>query len=91
MIYLNKVMPKESRQQNALEIINEFLNIVVITHFYLFTDFVQDLDVKYNLGWSLLFVISSMLFLNFFCVIKDFIHKMVNFKKGKDQKKRYKI
>ena len=58
--------------------------LVMINHFYLFTDFLPDLEIKYALGFSLLFIIVIMFIFNFASVIKDFIE---NFAKSREYKK----
>jgi hypothetical protein len=78
------VHPKEAKLQNKIECINEVLMLVMINHFYLFTDFLPDLEIKYALGFSLLFIIVIMFIFNFASVIKDFIE---NFEKSREYKK----
>jgi hypothetical protein len=43
---------------------NEISIIVVTYHLYLFTDFIESYELKYNIGWSLIAFISFNIFVN---------------------------
>ena len=63
IIYLGLVMPWEERHKNYLEIINEYILLILMYHCILFTEFFADYEIRYNyIGVSfLIFVIISIL------------------------------
>ena len=48
------VKPFELPLLNHIEIFNECCIIVAGYHLFLFTDFVEDPEMQYNLGWSII-------------------------------------
>lgn len=59
--------PKQSR----LEYFNEFSLIICTYHYYCFTDFVDDPEVRYKVGYSLILVTLINLAVNIFVMLKQ--------------------
>jgi hypothetical protein len=54
VIYLGYFRPYTTQKQNNLELFNEICILAASYHLIIFTDFVDDLDIKYQAGWSLI-------------------------------------
>ena len=62
-------MPMHEKINNFLEILNEstFLTLTYLN--FLFTDFVADIDMRYNVGWAFLGVLGVNVIINFAIII----------------------
>jgi hypothetical protein len=54
-----------------MEITNEVLNMLVSYHYFLFTDFVPDPELRYNFGWSSIYCTLALIAINMIILIKD--------------------
>lgn len=69
--YLVHHKPQESKFKNRVELLNEFFIAIASYHMILFTDWIPDHHLQYNLGWSMIinvaacFVINILIFLYF--------------------------
>lgn len=52
--YIAQVQPFELPLLNTMEIVNEFTILVATYHLFLFTDYVEDPNMQYILGWSMI-------------------------------------
>ena len=63
-IYYGYNMPKQNRLLNLTETFNEMLIQLVSINMFLFTDFVLSEDVKYMVGYCMIFQIVLILIFN---------------------------
>ena len=54
IIYNKLVRPFESPLLNKLEIFNELCIMVAAYHLFIFTQYVDDQEMQYNVGWSMI-------------------------------------
>ena len=52
LIYIGVVEPFNIRILNRNEIVNEFMILIITDTLVIFTDFCDDLELKYNVGWA---------------------------------------
>ena len=64
LAYLGLVKPFEVPIFNKLEMFNEFSIVIVNYHLYLFTNFLPDPIIQFNVGWSLLAVTVGNIIVN---------------------------
>ena len=64
LIYLGHVKPLQTKLSNTIEIMNEFLIDIITFHLLLYTDFVPETTIKFNIGWSNVALISISMFIN---------------------------
>ena len=62
--------PYEIRRDNKMELINEIICIVIMYHIFCFTDYIPDPQIKYNLGFSVLFFNTLSLSINLGSILK---------------------
>lgn len=67
-------LPMFVRAENRMQIFSETYNLVILYHFLLFTDFVPDKTMKYEMGFSLILNIIVMVLANMAVIILHFIH-----------------
>jgi hypothetical protein len=69
--YLLDSMPMEFTYLNWLEIINE-INMLFFTYvLFLFTQFVPDLEIRYQLGYVFIYLVSFVMGLNLMLISKS--------------------
>ena len=68
-IYFGKIRPKIGKFFNRLEMFNEAMFQVVCFHQFLFTAFVPDFKLKFNIGWSQMLVIIFLILINLSLII----------------------
>ena len=56
MIITGFTNPMISRSSNILDLINEASILLVTYHLYQFTDFMTDLDMRTNVGYSMILI-----------------------------------
>ena len=61
LIYQGNNKPFQGKFRNVSENFNEFIIFICFLHVFLFTDFVGDKSMQYNLGYSLMTVIGVFL------------------------------
>jgi hypothetical protein len=64
VMYLGLVRPHDVSQMTSSELVNESILMLTCYHFILFTDFVDNLQTRINLGWSLAAFIGLLLAFN---------------------------
>ena len=62
--YLIDNMPMNFRYLNQLEICNEILMLFFCYFIFLFTDFVEDINVRYKLGFWFIYIIGFIFLFN---------------------------
>ena len=58
--YLVYFYPMESVFNNRMEIFGEIINLFLMYHVLLFTDFVQDIELRYSIGYSFIFFTGAV-------------------------------
>ena len=53
--YLIYFYPMENVFQNRIEIFGEMINLILLYHVLLFTDFVYDPEIRYSIGYLFIF------------------------------------
>jgi hypothetical protein len=67
------IRPFENNITMYMETFNE-INIIVCYYFsYLFTDFIDNLGLRYNIGWAFLIVIAIAFAVNFILLLAQII------------------
>ena len=64
IIFVAEVKPFELPLLNKMEVINECFIIMAAYHLFLYTDFVPDPILQYQLGWSIIGVTVINIILN---------------------------
>ena len=63
---------------NRMEIFGEILNLLLMYHVLLFTDFVGDVDMRYNIGYSFILYIAIFICIHLYFMLrgtyKDAVH-----------------
>ena len=68
--YLIYFYPMEDIFQNRMEIFGEVINLILMYHVLLFTDFVLDLDLRYKIGYWFIFFIFVFISVHIFFLAK---------------------
>lgn len=74
---LGAYRPLESSKAHIIEIGNEYLIVILFNHFLCHTDLVQDLEVRYIIGWQIIAIISLSVVINFGLVLRDQIVALI--------------
>eukprot|EP00347_Sterkiella_histriomuscorum_P013543 403364308 len=64
VMYVMIMKPFESSLLNKMEAFNEICILGVVYHFFLFSDYITDLDIQYDAGWSACFVLAIQMLVN---------------------------
>ena len=64
MIYMAHFRPMPTSKNNKQEVMQDSFMLLCAYHLLLFTDYLPDVELQYNLGWSYIFVITIMLSFN---------------------------
>jgi hypothetical protein len=70
LIFYSFAQPYISKNRVTMEILTEYLVLVLSYHMFLFTDF-TDMEVNYALGLSFVFNLVVMLAINMFNMFKN--------------------
>jgi len=71
VIMIGHVSPYARKGQNQVETFNEVVIMFVVYHMICFTPFIWDLEMKYNLGYSVCSLVSFHLIVNFSVLTKS--------------------
>jgi hypothetical protein len=74
IIYQGLGKPLDGRFKNQLNLFNEFMILIVSTHFCCFTEAVSEELTKYMYGWSLVFFILFTMTINLTIFFKILVH-----------------
>ena len=92
--YLLVYTPYESKKLNFIEIFNEIIFFTAINLMILFSDYLRDPYLKYNLGWGFISLIVLQIAVNFILIIVDIalnvirkLKVLINKSKGKKKLK----
>ena len=81
--YLMYVFPMNSRFLNGMEIMNEVTLFLTSYFLYLFTSFVPNAELRYEMGWYFIGIAASNIFLNWLAMVYKFVEPLVVFIKEK--------
>lgn len=70
IIYFGGQRPLKKRVDNSIEMFNQLIVAFSTFHILLFTDFVQDASLQYEMGWSMVGTFSILIVVNLFYVFK---------------------
>ena len=94
LAYIVLVWPMDSNKGNLMEVFNEATILIVGYHLFVYTDFVENADIKWNTGWSIVGVTLFNILVNLavaiydlLCQIGDYLAENCSKKKYKKQKK----
>jgi len=86
--YLIYFYPMEDIFTNRMEVFSELTNLVLMYHVLLFTDFVGDIPVRYEIGYSFIFFMALFISVHLFLMMRDTLLKCRNIHRRKQKKKR---
>jgi len=69
IIYVAHYRPFLFKIHNRTELFNEAINMVISYHYILFTDFLDNVEMKFNIGWSIIGCISILILTNMSLII----------------------
>ena len=73
IIYLILGQPFQDPALTKLELFNEFTLLASLYHIFFFTNYFDDAEMKFNIGWSCIIVIMINVSVNFYAMIKNII------------------
>ena len=76
IIYLNLCRPYIFSKMTRSEIMNEVINLVVTYHYLLFTNFVDDIEMRFYIGWSSIGLTILLISINMLIILKDFLYNI---------------
>ncbi len=82
--------PYDSRRINMIELFNEYTILVAGYHLFIFTDFVEDEQQKWNAGWSIIALIVVNLIVNLAVTTYDTLVQIANYLAKNCSKKKHK-
>jgi len=71
--YLYYVRPFKSKLQIYMEIINECFILTAVYFLVIFSEFVPNAKVRYNMGWGLISILSLQLLINIGVIVVNLI------------------
>jgi hypothetical protein len=71
--YLIRTIPFEKSFDNKIEIFNESCILVIGLFLCLFTDFLADSNIQYNIGWIVILIVLLNITVNTFFILKQSI------------------
>ena len=86
-MFVGYVKPFALPQVNTVELINETLTLLTTYSLFLFTDFVPDAQVRYTMGWAVIFLTLMLVVTNLYVILHKTV-KTVSLK-GKIKYKKY--
>ena len=76
-MYLLGYKPYEKSLQNNNEIFNELCILLTNYHLFAFTDFVEDPELQFLLGWSVIGILFFNIFINFGIMMKESLKMLI--------------
>jgi hypothetical protein len=73
----------ETRLNNSLELLNESTFFLLININFLFTNVIEDMDVKYRIGWGFLCILALNLGLNWIAIVYQTVKTAIKTIKAK--------
>lgn len=74
MIWVGNNKPFVVMKRNKLELLNEFLIDMITINLFVYTDFVLDPYVKYDVAWASVNLFMLLIFINFGKIIYQFFY-----------------
>ena len=69
-------MPFEYMRKNVIEIINELVILLAVFHMFSFSDFYDNYEMKYQIGWSLNILVCLQIIINILIMSVDYFYGM---------------
>ena len=66
-------LPQETRLDNFLDLYNEITLLIISILLFPLCDYVDDVDVRFNIGWAIVGITILFLLVNFICVVSQVI------------------
>ena len=79
IIYIGSIEPYKTRHEFRMELFNEACVSAITYHLFMFTDALPSVTAQYIIGWSLVVVLSLMLFGNAFFVVMGTLKNLTLF------------
>jgi hypothetical protein len=76
LAYLGYVTPFNEPVINKLEIFNEVCILIICYHLFLLTDFIDNPETQYNVGWSLIFMTALNILMNLIIIVINAIRQV---------------
>ena len=69
LAYYLSILPMNDKINNFIQIFNEFVVLTAIQLLFLFTDYVQDPEMRYDLGYYYLYMVAGNVIINLIILI----------------------
>jgi hypothetical protein len=79
LIFIELQRPFKTKARNRLELFNEVFIIIIMYHFFIFTDFVPDSMAKYKMGYSCCVLLLVNIVGNLTPLVWDSLQKFLNY------------
>jgi len=90
IIYLAYFQPFTEPLINYIEIYNEYTIAIIALHLLICTDYIADLDLKYNIGWFMIFFTLACIVVNNIILVYFFVKAVSSKLKALFKKKKRK-
>lgn len=87
IIYIGYFQPYKQLVDNKLEIFNEICLLCSTYPLFAFTDYILDVDIKYNTGWILITATSINILVNLVILVKRTVYRLGEILNKKCEKK----
>lgn len=80
LAYYLSILPMNDKINNFIQIFNEFVVLTAIQLLFLFTDYVQDPEMRYDLGYYYLYMVAGNVIINLIILITlilQMIHRSI--------------
>lgn len=85
-ILIAKLDAVESKTEWKVELLSEYLILILFYHLMMFTDFVQDLETQYDSGYSYIAMIAFLVLINLIYIISTMIKDLIRQRKMRAHK-----
>jgi len=77
MYYYICYMPMKSKSFNYIEVTNSFFILIGSYFMIIFSDWVQDIQLRYHLGLVFVYITIFIVTLNFILIFRELIHHVI--------------
>ena len=74
MMYLGYIRPLEDPSQNNMEIFGEFMNMLTCYNFFVFTDFVPNLETRFNWAFTSVLYVTIIISVNMIIIALEYLN-----------------
>ena len=86
-MYLCFHFPLEERKRNRIEIFGEIINMMVCYNFFVFSDFVPDIDTRSLWGYTSITYVSTLVIVNMVIICIDYLNSLINWYERRQREK----